>query len=66
MQRRTRRRRRAIAEIFEDLATELTVDIEVDPVFLELNPDIRNFPNISPAGETPPAGQGQSGGTEEM
>lgn len=39
-----------IAEIFEDLATEVTLEIEVSPIFLDLHPDITNFPNIS---ETP-------------
>jgi len=40
-----------IAEIFEDLATEVTLELEVSPVFLNLNPDVTRFPNISESRE---------------
>lgn len=43
--------RRLIAEVFEDLATESIVELEVYETFLDLNPQVREFPNLSP-GET--------------
>jgi len=32
-----------IAEVFEDLLTEVIYDIEVSPVFLDLNPDLTDL-----------------------
>ncbi len=36
-----------IAEVFEDLATESTVELIVYENFLDLNPQVRRFPNIN-------------------
>lgn len=44
---------RRIAEAFADLATEVTVEREFLPAFLELNPDVTTLPNISPGGLSP-------------
>lgn len=42
-----------IAEVFEDLAAEVTVEILVYEDFLDLNPQVREFPNLSPNDSTP-------------
>ncbi|MTI60366.1 MAG: hypothetical protein FH762_10430 [Firmicutes bacterium] len=44
---------RGIAEVFEDLATEVTVEILVYEDFLDLNPQVREFPNLSPNDSIP-------------
>ncbi len=44
-------RRRIIAEVFEDLATESVVELEVYETFLDLNPQVREFPNLGPGDE---------------
>lgn len=36
-----------IAEVFEDLATESTVELIVYEDFLDLNPQVRRFPNLN-------------------
>ncbi|MFP4017058.1 MAG: hypothetical protein ACLFUI_08490 [Halanaerobiales bacterium] len=38
-----------IAEVFEDLATESTVELIVYEDFLDLNPQVRRFPNLNPS-----------------
>ena len=38
-----------IAEVFEDLATESTVELIVYEDFLDLNPQVRDFPNLNPS-----------------
>lgn len=38
-----------IAEVFEDLATESTVELIVYETFLDLNPQVKNFPNLNPS-----------------
>jgi|SRR5690554_5228454 len=37
-----------IAEVFEDLATESVVELVVYETFLDLNPQVREFPNLNP------------------
>ena len=44
-------RRRIIAEVFEDLATESVVELEVYETFLDLNPQVREFSNLGPGDE---------------
>ncbi|HHU92442.1 MAG TPA: hypothetical protein GXZ20_04830 [Halanaerobiaceae bacterium] len=41
-------RRRIRAEVFEDLATESIVELQVYETFLDLNPQVREFPNLGP------------------
>ncbi len=43
------RRTPRIAEVFEDLATESTVELIVYEDFLDLNPQVRRFPNLNPS-----------------
>ncbi|MFW6035922.1 MAG: hypothetical protein ACOCRZ_06680 [Halothermotrichaceae bacterium] len=43
-----------IAEVFEDLATEVAVELVVYENFLDLNPQVRNFPNVDPPGVITP------------
>ncbi|MFP4660808.1 MAG: hypothetical protein ACLFPF_01320 [Halanaerobiales bacterium] len=38
-----------IAEVFEDLATESIVELIVYEDFLDLNPQVRRFPNLNPS-----------------
>ncbi len=38
-----------IAEVFEDLATESTVELIVYEDFLDLNPQVQEFPNLNPS-----------------
>ncbi len=38
-----------IAEVFEDLATESTVELIVYEDFLDLNPQVTRFPNLNPS-----------------
>jgi len=45
---RINEKRRIIAEVFEDLATETIVELEVYETFLDLNPQVREFPNLNP------------------
>lgn len=42
------RRMGRIAEVFEDLATESVVELLVYEDFLDLNPQVREFPNLGP------------------
>ncbi|MFW5972269.1 MAG: hypothetical protein ACOCRL_02155 [Bacillota bacterium] len=42
-----------IAEVFEDLATESIVELVVYENFLDLNPQVRRFPNLSPEERIP-------------
>lgn len=55
-----------IAEVFEDLAAESTVELIVYENFLDLNPQVRTFPNLNPPQPiyTGEAGIGSSNGQE--
>lgn len=41
-------KRRMIAEVFEDLVTESIVELVVYETFLDLNPQVKVFPNLNP------------------